>query len=593
MLASAFALDLQAQTDCEGGSIATVTGDTIVYTCPGDTLPDIVVFSNTADTAANFIYVVTDTNTVILDVSTSDSIDFEGAGEGICWVWGLSYTDTLRATVGDTASTTVLSDSCADLSDNYITVIRAVPDGGVVSTVDGATDATVCLTDTVSDVLEFAVNGNSAAQFTYVVTDTANVILEVPSGKRVDFSTAGVGISRVWGLSYTGTITAALGDTASQVSLTDDCFSLSTNFVTVSRDTACEDTTTTPPPAGGPSAFTLVDADTDMDLQPIADGDSIDVSQYAIAYIDHLNLRYEPDTGFSPIGSVVFDFNGETAFNIEQIVPYALGGDDDGNYHPVGNSMTLGTHTVVATLYSSYQGTGTQGPSDTLTFTLYDSGGTPPAGTDSGEVVGFTLINADADEAIRPLMDGDTIDLSALASPNISIQADTDPTEVGSVVFDFDGASRFRVENVFPYSLGGDIRPDFWAVEMPDGTYTLTATPYESFEGSGAMGTPLTITFTVISSPFRRMAVAANHHQLFGFPNPAESQVTLEMPEGRRGTVDIQVVNTMGDLMLRDTFSTGTDNWRRVLDTSDFPPGLYIVHIQNAMFKRTMRLVKR
>lgn len=577
---------------CDAGRVSTLSGDTLVYTCPGDSMPDLLVFTHTADTASSFTFVVTDANDVILAFPPTDTVDFEGAGEGLCKLWGLAYTDTLRAQVGDTLGSVSLSDSCADLSDNFVTVVRAVPDAGVVSTSDGQSELDLCLTDTLPDVVSFVANGQSAARYTLLVTDTANVILTVPTGMRVDFSSAGPGVCRVWGLSYTGTLSANAGDTASVVALSDDCFALSAGFVNIRRDTACADTTPPPPPPpSGP--FTLINADSDMELTAFGDGDSIDVSQFSIAFIDHLNVRYEPDTGFSPIGSVVFDFDGVPAFNIEQIVPYALGGDDNGNYHPVGNAMTLGTHTLAATPYSSYQGMGTAGPGDTITFTLYESGNVPPDSGMAGEVVNFTLLDADAEQDIRNLADGDTIDLSALASPNISIRANTNPQVVGSVKFDFNGVNGFRVENVYPYMLGGDIQPDHWPVEMPDGDYTLTATPYSAPQAGGTAGTPQTIHFTVISSPFQRVAVSADHSQLLAFPNPAGEQVQLEMPQGRRGPVRIQVVSPMGNVMLREQFVSPTDHWNRVLDTQQLPPGVYIVHITNGMFRRTLRLVKR
>ena len=579
--------------DCDGGTVSSAAGDP-VYTCPGDTLADVVIFSNTASADANFTYVITDQNGIILGLSTSDTIDFNGAGAGTCLVWGLSYTDTLRAEVGDDANTVSFSDSCADLSDNFVTIIREDPEGGVVSTADGLSELTVCLTDSISDVVAFAVNGNSAANFTFVVTDTANVILGLPSGDEVDFSGAGPGICRVWGLSFTGNVLAAVGDTASAVALTDGCFALSSNFVTVTRDDSCG---TTNPPNSTLSSFTLVDADTDMDVQAIADGDSIDVS--GVAYVDHLNVRYEPDTSITGIGSVVFDFDGEQAVRIEQIVPYALGGDDSGDYHPVGNSMTLGTHTVVVSVYSSYQGMGDLLARDSVTFTLVEDGsggnggnGGNGGGSDSLAVVSYTLVNADTDTDIGPLNDGDVIDYSTLGTSDISIRANTSPESVGSVVFSFRGASSFRTENVFPYTLGGDINGDYWTVEIPNGDYTLTATPYSDPQGEGDEGTSLTINFSVASSPFARMQVQSDTRQILAFPNPVQDNLFVEMPEGRAGNVQIDVVTPMGNLVRRENFSTNTDHWSRVITTSELLPGVYIIHVTNGMFRRTLRIVR-
>ena len=52
----------------------------------------------------------------------------------------------------------------------------------------------------------------------------------------VDVGPAGTGECWVWGLSYSGDITAQMGDIASQVALTDGCYSLSSNYVVIYRD---------------------------------------------------------------------------------------------------------------------------------------------------------------------------------------------------------------------------------------------------------------------------------------------------------------------------------------------------------------------
>ena len=84
-------------------------------------------------------------------------------------------------------------------------------------------------------VVEFVSNGTSNSNFTYVITDDQNNILGIPPGNSQDFEGAGPGVCRVWGLSYTGTITAAAGDNAATTDLTDGCFDLSDNYIEVIR----------------------------------------------------------------------------------------------------------------------------------------------------------------------------------------------------------------------------------------------------------------------------------------------------------------------------------------------------------------------
>ncbi len=107
-------------------------------------------------------------------------------------------------------------------------------------------------------------------------------------------------------------------------------------------------------------------------------------------------------------------------------------------------------------------------------------------------IIRFVLVDADGDEDLRPLADGDTI-----TEETITIRVETEPPRVGSVVFGLDDEPRFKVENEDAYALKGDDNGDYHAWLAEPGTYRLRATPYTEADGQGEAGTPLTITFTV------------------------------------------------------------------------------------------------
>ncbi len=221
--------------DVDGGTVAMPDGGTEVFTCPGDGNADIVMFTNTGSSTGSYTYVITDADNNILEITDASEFDFDGAPEGTCRVWGLAYTGTLTAEIGDNAAAVALTDECYDLSGNFITVVREVPDGGTVATPAGDTIVYVCPGDGLADLIEFDSTGTSAGAYTYVITDEDNVILALPDGDSNDFENTPTGICRVWGLAYTGSITAAVGDTASAISLSDDCFDLSDNYIEVIR----------------------------------------------------------------------------------------------------------------------------------------------------------------------------------------------------------------------------------------------------------------------------------------------------------------------------------------------------------------------
>ncbi len=111
--------------------------------------------------------------------------------------------------------------------------------------------------------------------------------------------------------------------------------------------------------AAAASVFTLIDAAKNSEIRSIANNDVI-----YLAGLNANRLNIKADFGMSGIGSVVFTYDG--ARKVENVAPYALGGDRDGNYH--NWTLTLGTHTLTARAYSSPNGRGTLLAESTITF---------------------------------------------------------------------------------------------------------------------------------------------------------------------------------------------------------------------------------
>ncbi|MEM9991835.1 MAG: T9SS type A sorting domain-containing protein, partial [Bacteroidota bacterium] len=226
-------------TAINGGTVAMPSGATEKYTCANDGVEDVIrVVSTWASTDANYTLVVTDQAGTILGVPPADMVNVTGAGTGVCLVWGLAYTGELTAQMGDNAMDVALSSGEFALSDNFITLNRDEANGGTVTTTSGATEVTIVAGDGMADNIEFMSEGTSNSNFTYVITDENATILGIPSGNSQDFEGAGAGVCLVWGLSYTGEITAQMGDNAAEIALTDECFDLSDNFIRVNRTAA-------------------------------------------------------------------------------------------------------------------------------------------------------------------------------------------------------------------------------------------------------------------------------------------------------------------------------------------------------------------
>ncbi|MDX2302388.1 MAG: DUF5060 domain-containing protein [Microscillaceae bacterium] len=111
------------------------------------------------------------------------------------------------------------------------------------------------------------------------------------------------------------------------------------------------------------SSFTLVNADTDKDIGPLSQGSIINL---AILPTSNLNIRV--NTSPSTVGSVTFNLNNGSITRVESAAPYALAGDDNGNYRPW--SPALGAYTLKAKAFSLAGAKGTSGAEITLNFTV-------------------------------------------------------------------------------------------------------------------------------------------------------------------------------------------------------------------------------
>lgn len=209
-------------------------GQTTRYTCPGND-PPITVQLNYTVTTGQVAYVVTDENFNIIGIQPDNMIDASGAPPGNCYIFTFNYTGNLTGMIGDRVFDTQFSDDSWLISNNGIEVIRETPEGGTITAKNGASTVYTCL-DGNDDFIGFEPSGQGNANFIYVITDDNNNILGLNDQGFENFENAPAGTCRVWGLSYTGSIIAQPGDNAAAVDITNRCWDLSDNFITVIRE---------------------------------------------------------------------------------------------------------------------------------------------------------------------------------------------------------------------------------------------------------------------------------------------------------------------------------------------------------------------
>jgi hypothetical protein len=115
-------------------------------------------------------------------------------------------------------------------------------------------------------------------------------------------------------------------------------------------------------------------------------------------------------------------------------------------------------------------------------------------------VESLKIINADTDTVLSDLTDGKSIDLGAIGTEHLNIQALTLPQAVGSVRFVLD-TNAPRIENSAPYAYAGDSGTgDFNAFSFLPGEHTLSITPFSGSRASGIQGQTKVVNFSITQS---------------------------------------------------------------------------------------------
>ncbi len=218
----------------KAGKIISASGDTVLYACPGDRLPDRFTFSALGQSAlSNYVIIVVDSaNKVIATTNLDGFVDFEGLGTGKCKAYGVSYTGDLLAVVGS-PFTGNISNECFAITPNYINIFKEITKGGTINLKGGATSIYVCNENDSIRMIEFERKNASNSLYQYVLTSESGVVINFVKNDSLSFYKLPLSAMRIYGVAYSGKITIGIQSNIFVSSFSDGCYSISENFIQV------------------------------------------------------------------------------------------------------------------------------------------------------------------------------------------------------------------------------------------------------------------------------------------------------------------------------------------------------------------------
>jgi|GEM_PF-5831423 len=237
-------------------------------------------------------------------------------------------------------------------------------------------------------------------------------------------------------------------------------------------------------------SFTLIDARTDEPIRsydPIPDNAVINLNQLPL----YMNIRVNT---MGDVGSVKFDFIDRDRYHVENLAPFSLFGDVNGDFND--GRLREGTHTVTATPYPKNKARGEAGISSSITINVVREG-------ESMTVTSFVLVNADTNEDIMVLEDRSRLDLADLPE-NLNVRAEVAGPS-NSLAWSLTPKRKrhqeyTHIENVLPYALFGDTDGEYHNGTIGVGEYRITAMAFRQQHAKGTKGNPYSVRFNVTDS---------------------------------------------------------------------------------------------
>jgi len=221
----------------DGGQITSATEQTAITYCGGTGQNEFIsIQQNSNGLGDQYNFIITNVDNQLIEILETDSISFESITDGVYLIKGVSYAGAILAEIGDNLDDVPFASGNFAFSENEIEVTRISVDGGTITTLDGVSSIEIStLGEETVDIIEVTNNRTTEGNYTYLLTDEANLVLDMIADGAFDFNPLMSGTYFIYGLNYVGDLTVQIGEDIYSQPLTDGCFELSDATIEVNR----------------------------------------------------------------------------------------------------------------------------------------------------------------------------------------------------------------------------------------------------------------------------------------------------------------------------------------------------------------------
>lgn len=218
--------------EAEVGSISFGDGSNEWVLCPVGNNSE-VVFSPGQYSGEEFHFLIIDSDGILLDFTDGLFYDFGNLSGEVFFIYGLATSGDLVLEPGIHIDSQEFSSFCYKLSDETLILFFETPDGGQIFESSGLEEVSISVGPGQPDTVGLINTSQSAANYKYVLTTSTGVIIRIFEEDYLIFNFPFLEELHVYGLSYTGNFTLAVGNAQAFDPASDDCYEWSENYLTI------------------------------------------------------------------------------------------------------------------------------------------------------------------------------------------------------------------------------------------------------------------------------------------------------------------------------------------------------------------------